>query len=210
MLGFATDVGGKTSHTAIMARSLDIPAVVGLQNVSEEMQSGDYVLLDGYNGTVIVNPTDQTLFEYGQLAKIKASLGEKLREIQRQPAVTLDGKTIHLSANIEDQNDIESVILTARKASDCSARNFCSSTVKACPTEEEQYKVYREVAAALKPRPSSSARSISAATSLRRNCSSRARSIRSSAGAPSGSASRSPKCSAPSSAPSSAPAPRAT
>ena len=114
VLGFATDIGGKTSHTAIMARSLDIPAIVGLQNVSEELQSGDYALLDGYNGTVIVNPTDQTLFEYGQLAKIKASLGEKLREIQRQPAVTLDGKTIHLSANIEDQNDIESVLAARR------------------------------------------------------------------------------------------------
>ena len=110
VLGFATDIGGKTSHTAIMARSLDIPAVVGLQNISEELETGDYALLDGYNGTVIVNPTDQTLFEYGQLAKIKASLDEKLREIQRQPAVTLDGKTIHLSANIEDQHDVESVI----------------------------------------------------------------------------------------------------
>ena len=111
MLGFATDVGGKTSHTAILARSLDIPAVVGAQNISEELETGDYALLDGYNGTVIVNPTDQTLFEYGQLAKIKASLGEKLREIQRQPAVTLDGQVIHLSANIEDQNDVPAVIL---------------------------------------------------------------------------------------------------
>ncbi len=102
VLGFATDIGGKTSHTAIMARSLNIPAVVGLQSVSQELESGDYALLDGYNGTLIVNPTDQTLFEYGQLAKIKASLGEKLREIKTQPAVTLDGKIIHLSANIED------------------------------------------------------------------------------------------------------------
>ncbi|HUC84730.1 MAG TPA: phosphoenolpyruvate-utilizing N-terminal domain-containing protein, partial [Candidatus Acidoferrales bacterium] len=76
VLGFATEIGGKTSHTAILARSLDIPAVVGAQNISEELETGDYALLDGYNGTVIVNPTDQTLFEYGQLAKIKASLGE--------------------------------------------------------------------------------------------------------------------------------------
>ena len=56
VLGFATDIGGKTSHTAIMARSLGIPAVVGLQNISEELETGDYALLDGYNGTVIVNP----------------------------------------------------------------------------------------------------------------------------------------------------------
>ncbi|MEI6197597.1 MAG: phosphoenolpyruvate-utilizing N-terminal domain-containing protein, partial [Verrucomicrobiota bacterium] len=107
VLGFATDIGGKTSHTAIIARSLGIPAVVGLKTASEEFDTGDYALLDGYNGTVVVNPTDQTLFEYGQLSRIKASLEEKLHEIQNQPAVTLDGKFIHLSANIEDQNDIE-------------------------------------------------------------------------------------------------------
>ena len=98
VLGFATDIGGKTSHTAIMARSMGIPAVVGLKTASEEFATGDYALLDGYNGTVIVRPTDQTLFEYGQLSRIKASLEEKLREIQKQPAVTLDGKFIHLSA----------------------------------------------------------------------------------------------------------------
>jgi len=153
VLGFATDVGGKTSHTAIMARSLDIPAVVGLQTVSEELETGDYALLDGYNGTVIINPTDQTLFEYGQLAKIKASLDEKLREIQRQPAVTLDGKTIHLSANIEDQNDIESVILHGAEGVGLFRTEFLFINREQLPGEEEQYKVYRQVAAALKPNP---------------------------------------------------------
>ena len=110
VLGFATDIGGKSSHTAIMARSLDIPAVVGLHTITDELENGDYVLLDGYNGTVIVNPTDATLFEYGQLAKLKASLDVKLAEIVWQPAVTLDGKPIHLSANIEDQHDVEAVL----------------------------------------------------------------------------------------------------
>ena len=153
VLGFATDVGGRTSRTAIMARSLGIPAVVGLQNVSEELETGDYALLDGYNGTVIVNPTDQTLFEYGQLAKIKASLGEKLREIQRQPAVTLDGKTIHLSANIEDQNDVESVIIHGAEGVGLFRTEFLFINREQLPGEEEQYKVYRQVAAALKPAP---------------------------------------------------------
>jgi phosphotransferase system enzyme I (PtsI) len=153
VLGFATDIGGKTSHTAIMARSLGIPAVVGLQSVSEELQNGDYALLDGYNGTIIVNPTDQTLFEYGQLAKIKASLGEKLREIQRQPAVTLDGKTIHLSANIEDQNDIESVIAHGAEGVGLFRTEFLFINRSSLPGEEDQYKVYRQVAAALKPSP---------------------------------------------------------
>ncbi len=153
VLGFATDIGGKTSHTAILAKSLDIPAVVGAQNISEELETGDYALLDGYNGTVIVNPTDQTLFEYGQLAKIKASLGEKLREIQSQPAVTLDGQVIHLSANIEHQNDVPAVVMHGAEGVGLFRTEFLYINRESLPNEEDQYKVYREVAAALKPQP---------------------------------------------------------
>lgn len=153
VLGFATDIGGQTSHTAIMARSLGIPAAVGLQTISQELNSGDYALLDGYNGTVIVNPTDQTLFEYGQLAKIKASLEEKLHEIQQQPAVTLDGKFIHLSANIEDQNDIESVVAHGAEGVGLFRTEYLFINHESLPTEEEQYQSYRKVATALKPNP---------------------------------------------------------
>jgi phosphotransferase system enzyme I (PtsI) len=153
VLGFATDIGGKTSHTAIIARSLGIPAVVGLKTASEEFETGDYALLDGYNGTVIVNPTDQTLFEYGQLSRIKASLEEKLGEIKTQPAVTLDGKIIHLSANIEDQNDIEAVIANGAEGVGLFRTEFLFISRDSLPSEEDQYKVYRQVAAALKPNP---------------------------------------------------------
>jgi phosphotransferase system enzyme I (PtsI) len=153
VLGFATDIGGKTSHTAIMARSLGIPAVVGLKAASEEMDTGDYALLDGYNGTIVVNPTDQTLFEYGQLSRIKASLDEKLREIQFQPAVTLDGKPIHLSANIEDKNDVAAVIKYGAEGVGLFRTEFLFINRENSPSEEDQYKVYRQVAAALKPNP---------------------------------------------------------
>jgi phosphotransferase system enzyme I (PtsI) len=153
VLGFATDIGGQTSHTAIMARSLGIPAAVGLQTVSQELESGDYALLDGYNGTIIVNPTDQTLFEYGQLAKIKASLEEKLREIRQQPAVTLDGKFIHLSANIEDQHDVEAVLTHGAEGVGLFRTEYLFISRESLPTEEEQYQSYRKVAAALKPNP---------------------------------------------------------
>jgi phosphotransferase system enzyme I (PtsI) len=151
VLGFATDVGSKTSHTAILAQSLDIPAVVGLQTISDELASGDYLLLDGYTGTVIVNPTDQTLFEYGQLAKVRASLDEKLREVQHQPAVTLDGKAIHLSANIEDQHDVPSVLEHGAEGVGLFRTEFLFINRESLPNEDEQLKVYREVAAALKP-----------------------------------------------------------
>jgi len=153
VLGFVTDIGGKTSHTAILAHSLDIPAVVGAQTISEELETGDYALLDGYNGTVVVNPTDQTLFEYGQLAKIKASLDEKLREVQHQPAVTLDGKIIHLSANIESQHDVESVRAHGAEGVGLFRTEFLFINRDRLPTEEEQYEVYQQVAAALKPHP---------------------------------------------------------
>ena len=151
VLGFATDIGSKTSHTAILAQSLDIPAVVGTKNISEELESGDYVLLDGYNGTVIVNPTDQTLFEYGQLAKIKASLDEKLREVQHQPAVTLDGKIVHLSANIEEQNDVEAVLAHGAEGVGLFRTEYLFLNREQPPTEEEQFQVYRAVATALQP-----------------------------------------------------------
>ncbi|HEV2692842.1 MAG TPA: phosphoenolpyruvate--protein phosphotransferase [Verrucomicrobiae bacterium] len=151
VLGFATDIGGKTSHTAIMARSLDIPAIVGLHNISEELETGDYALVDGYNGTVVINPTDKTLFEYGQLEKNKASLDEKLREILWLPSVTLDGKAIHLSANIEDQYDVEAVLQYGAEGVGLFRTEFLFINREKLPDEEDQYKVYREVAAALKP-----------------------------------------------------------
>src|SRR6185436_10854379 len=80
VLGFATDAGSRMSHTAIMARALRIPAVVGLENASQELVSGQYALLDGFNGQIVINPTDQTLFEYGQLVRRPLTFEEKLRD----------------------------------------------------------------------------------------------------------------------------------
>ena len=151
VLGFATDIGGKTSHTAIMARSLSIPAVVGLEVASQELESGDYALLDGYNGAIIVNPTDQTLFEYGQLQQHKASLNEKLLEIQGQPAVTLDGQAVHLSANIESPSDTDDVIKNGADGVGLFRSEFLFINREILPTEEEQYQAYRQVALALQP-----------------------------------------------------------
>ena len=153
VLGFATDIDGQTSHTAIMARSLGIPAAVGLQTASQELDSGEYALLDGYNGTLVVNPTDQTLFEYGQLARIKASLDEKLQEIKCQPAVTLDGKCIRLCANIEDQHDTEAVLAHGAEGVGLFRTEYLFINRQNLPSEEEQFQSYCKVAKALAPRP---------------------------------------------------------
>jgi phosphoenolpyruvate-protein phosphotransferase (PTS system enzyme I) len=152
-LGFATDIGSQTSHSAIMARSLRIPAVVGLQSASRELHSGQYVLLDGFNGLIVLNPTDQTLFEYGQLVQRQVSLEEKLRETRDQPAVTLDGARIILSANIEQAADTEAVLLSGAEGVGLFRTEYLFINRDTLPTEEEQYEAYRRVAVAVKPHP---------------------------------------------------------
>jgi len=152
-LGFATDVGSKTSHSAIMARSLELPAVVGLQTASRMIQSGAAALLDGYGGLVIVNPSEQTLFEYGQMARQRVSLEEKLHELQFQPAVTLDGKSIVLSANIEQIGDLEAVKFHGAEGVGLFRTEYLFINRESLPAEEEQFQVYRRLAAELKPQP---------------------------------------------------------
>jgi phosphotransferase system enzyme I (PtsI) len=153
VLGFATDVGGRTSHTAIMARSLRIPAIVGLGNASKELKNGEYALLDGYHGHLIINPTDQTLFEYGQLVRRHVSLEEKLRDTLDKPAVTLDGVRITLSANIEQAADAEAVKASGAEGVGLFRTEYLFLNSTTLPTEEEQYQAYRSAAAALKPSP---------------------------------------------------------
>jgi phosphoenolpyruvate-protein phosphotransferase (PTS system enzyme I) len=153
VLGFATDVGSKTSHTAIMARSLRIPAIVGLENASELLESGEYALLDGFNGVIIINPTDQTLFEYGQLIRKQVTLQEKLRDILLKPAVTLDGHRVFLSANIESPRDAEAVRANGAEGVGLFRTEYLFINKDLPPGEEQQYEAYVEAARALKPLP---------------------------------------------------------
>ena len=153
VLGFATDIGSQTSHTAIMARSLGIPAVVGLKDASETLADGEYALLDGYNGVIIVNPTDQTLFEYGQLVRRHVSLEEKLHNLQEKPSVTIDGHRIILSANIEQADDVDSVIACGAEGVGLYRTEYLFINHTSLPSEEEQYQAYHQVAARLKPHP---------------------------------------------------------
>lgn len=153
VLGLATDVGSKTSHTAILARSLQIPAVVGLTDISLQLVNGEYALLDGYNGLIIVNPSDQTLFEYGQLVLKQVSLREKLKDLKDTSSVTLDGARIILSANIEQAEDTESVLAAGAEGVGLFRTEFLFVKRDHPPSEEEQYDAYRRVAAGVKPHP---------------------------------------------------------
>jgi phosphoenolpyruvate-protein phosphotransferase (PTS system enzyme I) len=152
-LGFATDVGSKTSHTAIMARSLRIPAVVGLKDSSTRLQSGQFALLDGINGVIIVNPSDQTLHEYGQLELKQVTLQQKLRDIAREPAVTLDGHRVTLAANIEGPADAEAVKANGAEGVGLFRTEYLFLNRETPPSEEQQYQAYRQVARVLKPLP---------------------------------------------------------
>jgi len=153
VLGFATDVGSKTSHSAILSRSLRIPAVVGLKTATEDLETGQFALLDGYNGLIIVNPTDQTLFEYGQLVRKRVTLEEKLREVLYQPAITLDNHRVTLSANIEQAADAEAVKTSGAEGVGLFRTEYLFIGRDAPPSEEEQYQAYRDVARALAPHP---------------------------------------------------------
>jgi phosphotransferase system enzyme I (PtsI) len=153
VLGFATDVGSKTSHTAILARSMQIPAVVGLKDLSEILQHEQQILLDGYNGMVVVNPTDQTLFEYGQIVRRQVNLEDRLREIKDSPAVTLDNHRVTLSANVENPADTDAVLACGAEGVGLFRTEYLFLHRDSQPTEEEQYGAYRQIAAALKPAP---------------------------------------------------------
>jgi phosphotransferase system enzyme I (PtsI) len=134
-----------------MAGSLRIPAVVGLKNACENLATGDYVLLDGFNGVVVVNPTDQTLFEYGQLEKEQEDIQAKLSEIRDSPAITLDGHEIMLSANVEQISDTVAVLECGAKGVGLFRTEYLFLERDTLPNEEEQYISYQRVAEAIAP-----------------------------------------------------------
>src|SRR5215211_5965878 len=108
VLALATDLGSRTSHTAIMARSLGIPAAVGLHDVTEKLETGQEVLLDGYNGLLILDPTPETLWLYGELEHQKELVAEQLTGLRETKSTTRDGRHIVLSANIELPSEADS------------------------------------------------------------------------------------------------------
>jgi len=153
VLAFATDIGGRTSHTAIMARSLEIPAVVGLQNVSSRVSDGDTVIVDGNRGKVIVSPTPETEEKYKLEMQRYASFTTGLLKFKDLPAMTIDGHSIMLSANIESHEEVQSVIEHGAQGIGLYRTEFIYIGREGLPTEDEQYEIYRSVAEAIKPEP---------------------------------------------------------
>ena len=152
--GFVTDVGGKTSHTAIVARSLDIPAVVGAREGSRVIRQDDLVVIDGDAGLVIVNPSDIVLEEYRFRQRQSELEREKLTRLRHTPAVTMDGERIELLANIELPTDAKAAVAAGAAGVGLFRTEFLfMNRAGELPTEDEQFDAYRAVVSAMNGSP---------------------------------------------------------
>ena len=151
--GIVTELGGRTSHSAILARALEIPAVVALTGILNEVKNGDVLVLDGTDGTVLVNPEDSILAEYQ--GKRAAFLKEKkeLEQYIGRPSVTKDGVHVEVVANIGKPEDVDKVLQYDGEGVGLFRTEFLFMDRDAMPTEEEQFEAYKKVAIAMNGKP---------------------------------------------------------
>lgn len=152
VIGFATDTGSRTSHTAIMARALEIPAVVGLGTITSMIKSGDMVIVDGTHGVVIVNPDPATLAEYQEMQRRYILFERELEKLKELPAETTDGYKVTVAANIELPEEIEHVKRHGADGVGLYRTEFLYMNRPDFPSEEEQLEAYRAVAESFAPR----------------------------------------------------------
>ncbi|PCF34227.1 phosphoenolpyruvate--protein phosphotransferase [Staphylococcus delphini] len=143
--GFVTNIGGRTSHSAIMSRSLEIPAVVGTKSISESVQQGDMVIVDGLTGDVIVNPSDDEIKAYQHKRDSFFADREALKQLRDEPSKTLDGHEVELAANIGTPNDLEGVHNNGAEGIGLYRTEFLYMGRDNMPTEDEQFEAYKKV-----------------------------------------------------------------
>ena len=151
VIGFITEIGGRTSHTAIMARALEIPAVVGLGNIRNQIRPDDTLIIDGSEGEVIVNPDRATIERYQQKRDKFSKFIKGLNKLKKLPAQTLDGHQVELAANIELPDEISSVIAHGADGVGLYRTEFFYMNRKDLPTEGEHFQAYRRVAEEIFP-----------------------------------------------------------
>lgn len=144
-LGFATEIGGRTSHSAIMARSLEIPAIVGIENVMNAIDNNDVIILDALNGELFINPDAEQIALYRQKAKTYHDYKESLKTLKDEKSVTLDGHEVEIVANIGTPNDAQNVLDNGGEGVGLYRTEFLYMDASALPTEEEQFEAYKEV-----------------------------------------------------------------
>ncbi|MCA1175952.1 MULTISPECIES: phosphoenolpyruvate-protein phosphotransferase PtsI [unclassified Pantoea] len=149
VLGFITDIGGRTSHTSIMARSLEIPAIVGTGNVTTAVKNGDYLIIDGVNNKIYVNPTEDVLEELKAIQTQYLSEKHELAKLKDLPAITLDGHQVEVCANIGTVRDVAGAERNGAEGVGLYRTEFLFMDRDSLPTEEEQFQAYKAVAEAM-------------------------------------------------------------
>jgi phosphotransferase system enzyme I (PtsI) len=150
-LAIVTDSGSKTSHAVIVARSMKVPAVVGVRDLTRRVKTGDWALVDGYEGLVILNPSEQTLFRYGKIQSQKKSFEGRLLEANRKKAVTLDGVDVLLMANIEKVEEVPEVKALFAQGVGLFRTEYIFLNASRIPTEQEQFLAYKAVVEGVAP-----------------------------------------------------------
>jgi len=151
VLGFATDVGGLTSHTSIIAHSLEIPAVVGLENASATISPGDKLIVDGISGVVIVNPSDSQISDYEHRARSYLSIELKLKEKAKLPAVTKDGRYVKVKGNLEFREEVKTVLDHGAEGIGLYRTEFLYLNRNDIPREEDHFEAYKAVVESVSP-----------------------------------------------------------
>lgn len=153
VLGFLTNIGGKTSHSAIMARTLEIPAIVGLGNITEEVKNGDFLVFNGETGEVIINPSEEVINKYRDL-KSKYDEGKKVLEaLKGKKSKTLDGRHVELVGNIGTPDDLEALIKNDAEGVGLYRTEFMYMDRSNWPSEDEQFESYKKVLEGMKGKP---------------------------------------------------------
>ena len=154
VLGFLTDIGGRTSHTAIMARTLEIAAVVGLNDITKKVKDGDYIVFNGDTGEVRVNPDEETKAKYASLKEEFEEYRKSLELLKGQASITTDGRHVELAGNIGSPNDVEGLIKNDAEGVGLYRTEFLYMDKEdSFPTEEEQYEAYKAVLEGMNNKP---------------------------------------------------------
>ena len=151
VIGFATDIGGRTSHTAIMAKSLEVPACVGLEKITQMVADGDEIIIDGSKGLVIINPDKATRLNYEREREQFVQIGRDLLRLTDVPAITEDNRRIHLHANLELPEEIDSIHSHGAEGIGLYRTEYLYLNRRTLPNEEEQFQSYQMVVSRMKP-----------------------------------------------------------
>ena len=146
VLGFATELGGVTSHVSIIARNLELPALVGVKELMTTIKHGDYLILDSHSCKIIINPDEATINEYTELSKEYKARKEELQALSGLPATTLDNRTVKVYANVGNIEDVKRAVEKGIKGIGLFRTEFLYMENTHFPTEEEQFEVYKEAA----------------------------------------------------------------